>query len=390
MRTNGDHWDSILGYLFHHGPVTRIDLADALGIRPNTVGKVCADLLKTGAIQEVVPNRQRNVPLSIHPDFLYAVGAGYTEAGFRVVLMDASGATRAETMVPVNDVAGRRRCEVLGDGISVLLGKSKVPRSRVIGIGFADNGIIDDERGVAVRAVHIPGWSDIPVREILKERTGLHTHLLNYIASVAVLALRKIAEPGWDTALCVWVDSGIGLSVFLNGEPLRGNHPVFGEIGHIVVEPDGSMCWCGNRGCLETVSSTGAVLQRIAQGVARGVQIQNTNHEISTIDEVIADACHGEKLARRVLYEAGRAVGRVLAMVVNILGVSNVLLLGKLTEAGDIFLDPVKRAVGHNCIAPLNADVCFHTGGSLQERAAEGAGYFVFHDYFTCRSRPKK
>ncbi|NOZ20331.1 MAG: ROK family protein [Planctomycetes bacterium] len=381
MKTATQKENAILGFLFHHGPATRAQLADALGLRRNTVGDLCAGLLMSNSIQEMDSNKQRNVRLALNPDIMWAVGVRHLPEGFRVILMDAACAIRFDADIPAAGATGVARCELLGREIVRILSGVQAPRDRILGIGLADMAIVDPKSGRSLRSAHISGWNNIHTCEIIERETGLKTWLPGFTDAAAVMEVRAIPAPGWKTILCLWLNQAIGLSVFLNGETARGNHPVSGEIGHVVVEPNGGICRCGNRGCLETVASTGAILQRVSHGITRGAEFMTTGEDI-TLDDVIANANAGNKLALRVLDDAGRAVGRALAIAVNMFGISNVLLMGRLTEAGDVFLAPIKEAVRRDCVAPINTDVSYRVVGKPSAGVAAGAAYLAFHWHF--------
>jgi len=370
----------ILGRLFRHGPATRAALADALGWRRNTVGDLCRELLEARALEVLDGEKARNVRLAVRPDLFYALGVRHTREGFRIALMNAAAQVVFEHDLPVTETDGVARCMVLAAALRRVLEQRSVPPGAVIGIGFGAHGIVDPARGVGVRSAHIPGWDNIPVREILHRETGLAVSLAGFTDAIAMLELRA-AEPAWGTALCLWLNRSIGMSVFLDGEQLRGNHPVFAEIGHVVLEPGGRICRCGNRGCLETVASVGAIVARVAQGVRQGAEFRCGGEDIS-IEDVIANAKHGNKLALRVLEEAGRAVGRALAIAVNLFGISNVLLMGELTACDDIVLGPIREAVRRDCVAPMNLDVSYRVTPRPQAGVAAGAAYLAFLRYF--------
>ncbi|MEW6360195.1 MAG: ROK family transcriptional regulator [Planctomycetota bacterium] len=385
MNANDDREKQLLRHLFHRGPATRTELAEALGLRRNTVGDLCAMLLKSNMLHEMDTDRRRNVRLALRPDFLHAIGVQHMPDEFHVAVMDAACAVRVQSAVDVRGLCGAARCEALGREIESLLRREGLTGERVAGIGFADLAIIDPARGRSVRSAHIPGWSDIPTCEILAQATGLPTWLIGFTDAVAVMELRAIAEPGWETALCVWLDRAIGLAVFADGRPLRGNHSVFGEMGHIVLDPMGSVCRCGNRGCLETIAATGAVIQRVERGIAQGAEFHTDGGEIA-MGGVLANAKQGNRLAVRVLDEAAGAVGRALAIAVNLFGISRVLLFGELMKAEDVVIGPIQEAVRRGCVAPINVDVTYRISAPAPLRAAEGAAYMAFLNYFCSTS----
>lgn len=376
-----DRRSQVLAYLFRDGPASRAAIADGLGIRRNTVGDVCSALMASGILEETDPDRTRNVPLQINPSLFLAVGVNHCPDRARVVVADLGLDVRAEKEVRFTDSEDSARSQLIGETVVDLLASEAVDRQRVTAIGFAGQGITDLDRGVAVRALAIPGWRDVPVCELLEQACGIRTWLFGYSDAMAALVLRDISDPEWDTALCALLDSALGLAIFKDGKPLRGNHAVFGEIGHIVMEPNGIPCVCGNRGCLETIGSVASIVRRVQQGIRQGADFPVDQNDV-TMDAVIAGARAGNKLALHALNDAAIALGRGLGIAANLFGISKVLFLGKMLEAGDLFLEPIERVVRHDSIAPLSQDLTFRAGPLPSPDAAVGAAYLAFGRYF--------
>ena len=144
----------------------------------------------------------------------------------------------------------------------------------------------------------------------------------------------------------------------MDGRPYRGARGTAGEIGHVVVDPQGPLCRCGNRGCLETVASTGALVGLI--NASRGKQL--------TVQEMIEEALNGDAGCRRAITDAGQVVGRVVAGLVNLFSPEMVVIGGDLGEAGELLLEPLREAVKRDAL-PEAATGLEIVAGELGERA---------------------
>jgi predicted NBD/HSP70 family sugar kinase len=172
----------------------------------------------------------------------------------------------------------------------------------------------------------------------------------------------------------------IGLSAWLGDRFLRGNLPIAGELGHIVVNPEGDVCSCGNRGCLETIASSDAVAQHVHQQATAAYG--NDLPRKVDFDMVVRVAQQGDKFCERVLMEAAHAVGEALAPALSILGIRDVIFAGDLPRAGNIFFDTVGNVIRRRCIAPLNSAITLHRA-ELNDRAiAQGAGCAALRHHF--------
>ena len=155
----------------------------------------------------------------------------------------------------------------------------------------------------------------------------------------------------------VKVSSGIGAGLILGGRLYRGGGGMAGEIGHVLVEPEGAVCRCGNRGCLETAAATGALLHMLRR-----------SHGDLSVGEMLALARAGDLGCRRVIADAGRVVGSVAAFVFNLLNPQRLVVGGDLAEAGDLLLDGVRESLRLAAL-PAAADGADVVAGVLGERA---------------------
>jgi predicted NBD/HSP70 family sugar kinase len=146
--------------------------------------------------------------------------------------------------------------------------------------------------------------------------------------------------------------------MILSGRPYHGSLGVAGEIGHVLSDPQGPICRCGNRGCLETIASPIAVAALLERSFNRPVPI-------ATLLELVASDHRG---AQRAVADAGEAIGTVIAALVNILNPQLVLVGGELAAAGDIILEPIRAAIARHCVAPASASVRV-AAGTLGPRA---------------------
>jgi predicted NBD/HSP70 family sugar kinase len=153
------------------------------------------------------------------------------------------------------------------------------------------------------------------------------------------------------------VSSGIGAGLILNGRLYRGAGGMAGELGHMLVEPEGAVCRCGNRGCLETAASTGALLELLRR-----------SHGVLTVAEMLRLAHAGDLGCRRVIADAGRVVGSAAAFVFNLLNPQRLVVGGDLAEAGDLLLDGVRSSLRLAAL-PAAAERAAVVPGVLGERA---------------------
>ena len=196
-------------------------------------------------------------------------------------------------------------------------------------VGLAIPGIVDDEAGIAEFSV-APTWTDLPLRTLISARLGLPVALGHDTRIGGLAEGRAGAALGCRDYLFVTLGTGVGGMVCLDGSPRLGPHHRAAELGHVVVDPLGVRCGCGQRGCLETIAS--------ATGIARMYGIECVGAR-----EVARRAAAGEPRAVKVWQTAVSALATALLSAITLLDVSLVVLGGGVAQAGDELLVPLRR-----------------------------------------------
>ena len=218
-------------------------------------------------------------------------------------------------------------------------------RVRALGIGMP--GPLDPRAGVVFEAANLPGWKNLPLTRILTRRTGIKSHLQHDAHAAAFAEFRRGAARGASTFVYVTVSTGIGAGLMIEGRLYNGSGGVAGEVGHIVVQPGGPLCRCGNHGCLEAIASGTAIARaaREALGDASKSLLHRVPPPGPTARDVDAAARAGDPLAHRVLADAGRALGIGLGTLINLLNPELIVLGGSVMKAGRSLSGPMREAM---------------------------------------------
>jgi N-acetylglucosamine repressor len=156
-----------------------------------------------------------------------------------------------------------------------------------------------------------------------------------------------------ENFVCVNIKSGIGAGIFTNGRLYRGAGGSAGEVGHIVVDENGLRCGCGNYGCLETMASTGRIVEKarkmVRQGIASSLNEMPDADDIS-IDNIVEAARSGDEAARGILLESARFLGIALSNLVNTLNPSKIVIGKDFVKYGDLVMDCIKSIVGSKAL----------------------------------------
>jgi predicted NBD/HSP70 family sugar kinase len=273
------------------------------------------------------------------PDAAYALGLDMAHDHVRIVLTDLVGTVLWDQIRPVAvDGDPERALDTAVRLIDGAIADVRVPRARILGLGAGFACPVDKDR----RRLHaegiMPGWIGVQPVDELSRRTGLATQIIND-ANAGVLAEQRYgAARGCDNALYLRLSSGIGAGAICDGRMLTGHGGIAGELGHVVVEPHGLLCRCGNRGCLETIASPPAIADLLSRSWGRRIGPAELSGLLDRADRGTA----------RAIADAGDAVGRVLAITVMMLNPEMIVVGGELAAAGETLFEPMLRRINRN------------------------------------------
>ena len=350
------------------GAASRADIARRTGLSRTTVSTLVGALLERGLVVERPgqPEPSRNgqigrppILLTLDPSAAAAVGIDFDHDKLRIAVSDLSRTILAETVAPCDvDADAMAAIDLAGDLVDELLEQSGVQRSRVLGAGVALAGPVDHDTSTVHPSAVLAGWMGVDAAEELTERLGMAVHLDNdaNLGALAEVTFGAATEARFAAYLSI--GAGIGAGLVVDGRPYRGHRGMAGEAGHLLVEPTGPICRCGNRGCLETVASGPALL----------ALLRASRPDVDSVQTLIALAREGDMGCRRVLADAGRSVGAALASLVSLLGPDTVVIGGDVGEAGDLLLDPLREAVTRYAMPSTTQDLSI-VSGALGDRA---------------------
>jgi len=293
-----------------------------------------------------------------------AVGIDIGGTSSKVGVVDGEGQILHRLTFPTEEhLGGEQLLAKMIRAAKDCLAAGVAPRNEFVGVGIGSPGIIDVERGAVLDCPgKIPGWTGTPVCEQLSAAAGLPAWMDN---DVKVIGLGE----GWLGAgkdarhfLCFALGTGIGGAVIIDGRVYQGAHYNAGLFGHIIVEPTGHECICGNKGCLEAYASSRSIASRAVDHILRGVETsikELVGGDLNKVDaRVVAEAAEaGDRIAQDVLREAAHYLATAIITAVHILDPELVVIGGGVARAGKYLVDPVRELVQKYAWLPPGATV---------------------------------
>ncbi len=374
------------------GPLAASDIVRVTGLAKSTVSVNVDRLLEAGLVRaESRPgSKRRKLKVAENAGFVVGVDLGQTHLG--VALCDLEAVVLERKRVPLELV--RETPEAVLEMVSALVveltGRAGVDGKDLFGVGVGVPGPVDFARGIPVCPPVMPGWDRFPVASRLRERFGCPVFLDNDVNVMALGERDRGAAENVDSFLFVKVGTGIGAGLVIHGEIYRGAKGAAGDIGHIGLDGDVTPCRCGNRGCLEVVAG-GAALRLLAEQAARDGRsrfLAERAAQGSPVDSaaLALGAAAGDEVCLALLMESGKAVGNVLAKLVNFFNPSVIVVGGGIAGVGERYIASIREAVYRRSTPLATSDLVVKKSQLDEDCGVVGAAVLVLDEILSHRN----
>jgi glucokinase len=358
-----------------------VDFSRRTGLRAASVFEVIDKLKAEGIISELERKGKKtgriSPVISFNPDHLWIVGISFQFKKTIGLMVNLRGETIFST-----EITGVSRngiddcCKEIRTVIRILRKKAGADWGKVKGIGFADPGMVDIGKGLSIKAVNITGWDNFDTSEWLRRETGIGTRLImpETLAETFMEYYSRIPHTP-ASIFRLNTGTGIGGGFMKNGNLFVGDSFRGMEIGHLLIQPGGPLCQCGNCGCLEAIAGESGIRNRVEELLAKGVTTELAIDKFSV--DSFCEIAKRDKNARMLAYEISGSISKALCTVVTMLNPSLIVIGGDLSKLGDILLQTINRNLSLYCL-PGTLDKLSVETSSLDEKAsAKGVALMV-------------
>jgi N-acetylglucosamine repressor len=342
----------ILHRLFD-GNTTRSELIEQWQLRPGTLLKAVDALKADGLVME--PNRKgkktgrRASELQLNSEYGCFIGIDLHIHYTAGIIMDLAGNILAETFISSETAknANIARSEI-AECIKRLKSQLGADHPPILGLGFADPGLVDQSSGKSLVAVNLPGWHDFDIRAWLKSHFEIeYVNITTSPTARIFIEASTLEQTARRGIFHMELGTGIGGGFIKSGAVFYGDSGCGMEIGHVIVEPDGPLCQCGNKGCLEVVAGE-AGIRRQVNAMLSGEVITSLTKNIS-IQSFIDCVNSGDKVATTMAFKIADNIGLALVNVVALLNPALIILSGELTGMGSYLTNSIEQTLKMNC-----------------------------------------
>lgn len=337
----------VLGALRERGRISQADIARVTGLSRTTIHTLVSELKDSGVVHEVetsapdIKGGRPAVQLVLRDSSTAVAGIDFGHTHVQVAVADIAHNVLAERRCDLNvSQDARTALDTATRMVGEVLAEAGVERRSVIGAGIGVPGPVDRARGTAGSATILPGWTGVRIENEMQQRLGIPVVIENDANLGALAEMTWGAGRECSSFAYIKASTGIGAGIVIDGRLLRGATGTAGEIGHTTLDESGALCYCGNRGCLETVASGPAIIALVSSG----------HPETLTLGQVIELAASGDVRCRRAISDAGREIGVAVAGLCNLINPERVIVGGLLSRVGELLLQPIRESINRHAV----------------------------------------
>lgn len=352
-----------LEIFYRQGHQTIADLCEATNNSIPTITNLMNELSAEGWVNNFGIGQSKGgrkpVLYGINPDYGYIFGIDLSRQFTRLCIFNLQNEQIGELVeIPNGLDTNDDILSVLKREVSKVLKENRIKNEKILGYGIAIPGLIDIKKDVSYSYKQ---FGEMPLRETFSQLLGRPAFIEHDTKIMVLGELWFGLAKKFRNVLFVNIGSGIGLSMILNGELYHGHSGFSGEFGHIQMDVDGELCYCGKIGCLETIASGSALVKRAQKKIAEG---KNTiisklakNQEGVINQRTIIEAAHlGDQFAIELLEEAGEVLAKGISILIHLFNPEAIIIGGQMAEAENLIKDPIYQKLSKYTMLRLKQD----------------------------------
>lgn len=379
---------TVLGYIRRNGTATKAGLASVTGLTFMAIKKILAELQELNLIRDGQMESggmgRKAVSYVINENYRYTIGIHINKFITGIALLNLRGQILAIERYSMDKEFENQNdfVTMLAEAVELVIEKSGVKREDILGIGVGAPGPLDCESGVILTPPNMPMLDYLPLKETLEGRTGFPVFLNKDTNVIAFAEYWYRNNRDCSNLAYVEVDMGIGSGLIIDGKLNVGANCIAGEFGHITIDINGPLCNCGNRGCLEAMSSGIAVLRML------GEQLENQkDHSLYhkrnalTIEDVFEMTDKKDLLTISILNRSAFYVGVAVSNLINTFDPEMIILGGILIQKYPMYFNIVQDVANQRKVKGAKEN--YMAVSVLGENAGViGAGEIVTDHFF--------
>ncbi|KII79673.1 ROK family protein [Vibrio renipiscarius] len=343
------------------GPISRIDLSKESALAPASITKITRELIEAHLIhettvQEATSRGRPAVGLQVNNEgwqFLsMRLGRGY----LTIALHELGGDVLIDTKIDIHEIDQDDVLARLLHEIEEFFQTYSDQLDRVTSIAITLPGLVNSDEGIVLQMPHY-NVENLHLGPEIYKATGLPVFIANDTRAWALAEKLFGHSQENENSILISIHHGLGAGIILDGRLLQGRHGNIGELGHIRIDPQGKLCHCGNRGCLETVASSQAIRLEVSERIARGEASTLSSIANITVEDICEAAANGDALAVDAIEKLAEYLGAAISIVINLFNPEKILIGGAINQAKDILYPAIQKCIKEQSLPVYHQDL---------------------------------
>ncbi len=349
----------VVNTILNFGPISRTKISDITDLGLSTVSNIVADLIRKDLIYETGEEESSGgrrpilLEFNCNDRFVLGIKIGLDGIVIGLINMKSQILDKIFASSPVNQ---REEVvfEVLIKAIEDLISKNKINTDKIIGCGIGVSGFVHQKEGVLVFS-KILGWRKIRFKKFLEKKFNFPVFVDKDVNTLTLAEKRLGVGKKIKNFVCITIGKGIGAGIVINGDIYHGSNGGAGDFGHIVIDKNGPLCYCGKRGCLEAFSSDQFIIDKTKEAVqsSETTPLKAFIKEEDELDSISVDmtlraARKGDVIAKNIFQEVGRNLGIGVVNLISLFDPEIIAVGGGGAKAGELIFPTMREVIRDN------------------------------------------
>jgi predicted NBD/HSP70 family sugar kinase len=379
---------AVVKHLYFNRELSCADLSELTNKSLPLTSRILNELIEEVVVEERgyanSTGGRRPLMYSLKPDQMYIVSVSMDQMITRIVMVDMNNQYTSKVkkieLVLANNAEALSQ---LANHIAEFISLSGIAKDKIVGIGIGMPGFVDVIKGI--NHSFLKTENERSIVSTIESVVGIPVLIDNDSSLIALAELRFGAARNKQNVMVINVGWGVGLGMILKGELFRGYNGFAGEFSHIPLFTNDKMCSCGKSGCLETETSLVVIAEKAIQGLQKGklsmLKDLSRDHIETTAEAIMGASLKGDKFAIDLVSEAAYHIGRGVAILIHLFNPELIVLSGRGSLAGKLWLTPIQQAINEHCIPKIAEDTEIEVSSLGYQAELIGAAALVMEHF---------
>jgi glucokinase-like ROK family protein len=349
----------VINTILNYGPISRTRISEITDLGLSTVSNIVADLIKKELIYETGEEEssggRRAILLEFNCNNRFVLGIKIGLDGIIIGLVNMKSKVLGQHFIPSPIKSSEKIVlEVLIKTIRDLINKNHIKAEKIVGCGIGVSGLVNQKEGILVFS-KILGWKKIRFKEFLEKEFNFPIFVDKDVNVLTLAEKRFGVGKKINNFICITIGKGVGAGIVIKGDIYHGKYGGAGDFGHIIIDKDGPLCYCGKRGCLETFSSDQFIINKIKEALSNQRETiikdflkKKEDLNSITVDTVLKAAQKGDVISKNIFQEVGENLAMGIVNLISLFDPELIVVGGEGVKASELIFPTMLKVIRDN------------------------------------------